>query len=198
MNKLLFPIELSFKIGTIANDFVAKDANGSMVAYVRQKMFKLKEDIEIFNDESKTRILYRIKADQWLDWSAAYSFTNALNQPLGKVARKGWASLWKAHYDVIDQNEQLQYHIREENAWVKVMDGLIGDIPVLSFFTGYLFNPSYIVTDTNDNLIARLTKEPSFWGRKFTIDQLGDIDTDDDDRIMLSLMMMILLERRRG
>lgn len=198
MKKLLFPIELSFKIGTIANDFVAKDANGSIVAYVRQKMFKLKEDIEIFSDESKTRILYRIKADRWLDWSAAYSFTNALNQPIGKVARKGWASLWKAHYDVIDQKDQVQYHIREANAWVKVMDGLIGDIPILSFFTGYLFNPSYIIKDTEDNLIAKLTKEPSFWGRKFTIDQLGDIDTDDDDRIMLSLMMMILLERRRG
>lgn len=198
MKNLLFPLELSFKIGTLANDFVAKDANGAMVAYVRQKMFKLKEDIEIFSDESKTRQLYRIKADQWLDWSAAYSFTNALNQPLGKIARKGWASLWKAHYDVIDQNEKLQYHIREENAWVKVIDGLIGDIPVLSFFTGYLFNPSYIVTDTQDNLIARLKKEPSFWGRKFSIHQLGDIDADDDDRIMLSLMMMILLERRRG
>jgi len=54
------------------------------------------------------------------------------------------------------------------------------------------------VTDTSDRPIARLKKEPSFWGRKFTIHQLGNIDQDDDDRIMLSLMMMILLERRRG
>ena len=198
MKKLLFPVELTFKIGTLANDFVAHDATGSTVAYVRQKMFKLKEDIEIFSDESRTRLVFRIQADQWLDWSTAYNFTNALGRGIGKVARKGWASLWKAHYDIIDQNDQLQYHIREENAWVKVIDGAIGDIPVLSFFTGYLFNPSYIVTDTNDNPIAKLTKEPSFWGRRFTIHQLGDIDTDDDDRIMLSLMMMILLERRRG
>lgn len=198
MKNLLFPIELKFKIGTIANDFVATDASGSTIAYVRQKMFKLKEDIQVFSDESKTRMLYSIKADKWLDWSTAYNFTNALGQGIGKVARKGWASLWKSHYDIIDQHDQLQYHVREENGWVKVIDGLVGEIPILGFFTGYLFNPSYIVTDTNDNPIARLKKEPSFWGRKFTIHQLGDIDADDDDRIMLGLMMMILLERRRG
>lgn len=198
MKKLLFPIELTFKIGTIANDFVAQDATGSTVAYVRQKMFKLKEDIEIFSDDSRTRLIYRIKADRWLDWSAAYNFTDALGRGIGKVARKGWSSIWKAHYDIIDQHDQLQYHVREENGWVKVIDSVVGDIPVLGFFTGYVFNPSYIVTDTKDNPIARLKKEPSFWGRKFTIHQLGDIDTDDDDRIMLGLMMMILLERRRG
>lgn len=198
MKKLLFPIELTFKIGTIANDFVAQDATGSTVAYVRQKMFKLKEDIEIFSDDSRTRLIYRIKADQWLDWSAAYNFTDALGRGIGKVARKGWSSIWKAHYDIIDQHDQLQYHVREENGWVKVIDSMVGDIPVLGFFTGYVFNPSYIVTDTKDNPVARLKKEPSFWGRKFSIHQLGDIDTDDDDRIMLGLMMMILLERRRG
>lgn len=198
MKKLLFPIELTFKIGTLANDFIATDSSGSTVGYVRQKMFKFKEDIEVFSDDSRTRLLYRIRADKWLDWSAAYSFTDGLGRDIGKVARQGWASIWKAHYEIIDQNNQLQYHVREENGWVKVVDSFIGEVPVLSMFTGYLFNPSYIVTDLRDNPIARLKKEPSFWGRKFSIIQLGDIDQDDDDRIMLGLMMMILLERRRG
>ena len=198
MKKILFPVDLKFKIGTLANDFTATDGTGSTVAYVRQKMFKLKEDIEVFSDDSRTRLVYKIKADKWLDWSAAYSFTDAMGNRLGKIARKGWASIWKAQYEIIDQNDQLQYHVREENGWVKVIDGMVGEIPVLGFFTGYLFNPSYILTDTKDNPIARLKKEPSFWGRKFTIIQLGDIDEDDDDRIKLGLMMMILLERRRG
>ena len=37
-----FPIDFRFKLGTISNDFVATDANGRTLAYVRQKMFKLK------------------------------------------------------------------------------------------------------------------------------------------------------------
>ena len=41
MRKIEFPLELSFKIATFANDFVAKDATGHTVYYVRQKMFKI-------------------------------------------------------------------------------------------------------------------------------------------------------------
>ena len=78
------------------------------------------------------------------------------------------------------------------------MDSLLGEIPILSMFTGYLFNPSYIVLDKNNQIIARLKKEPSFFGRKFEITKVQEFDKDDGERIMLSLMMMILLERRRG
>ena len=53
------------------------DASGNTIAYVRQKMFKLKEDISIFADETKSQVNFKIKADRWLDFSAAYSITNA-------------------------------------------------------------------------------------------------------------------------
>jgi len=198
MQNINFPIDLKFKIGTLANDFIATDTNGNSVAYVRQKMLKLKENIEIFSDESKSQLNYNIKADRWLDFSAAYAFFDADGTRIGKVARKGWRSIWKAKYDIIDQHDNLQYSISEEDGWIKVMDSLLGEIPILNFLTGYLFNPSYLVVDTAGNQIVRLRKMKSFWGRNFQIEKLGAMDADDDDRIMLGLMMMILLERRRG
>ncbi|GMN08886.1 hypothetical protein MTsPCn9_06580 [Croceitalea sp. MTPC9] len=198
MTDLNFPISFDFNITTLSNDFTAKDANGKVIAYVRQKMFKLKEDIEVFSNETKTQVNYHIKADKWIDFSTAYSFTDSSDKELGKVARKGWASLWKANYDIIDQHQKPQYKIREENAWVKVADGLLGQIPILNFFTGYLFNPSYIVLDKQEQIVVRLKKEASFFGRKFQISQVKPTDADDDHRIMLSLMMLVLLERRRG
>ena len=198
MQDISFPVQFLFKISTFSNDFTATDANGKVVAYVKQKMFKLKEDISIFSDDTKTKVNYTIKADKWLDFSAAYSLKNSEGGEIGKITRKGWASIWKAHYQIIDQNEKEQYTIREENGWVKVFDSLLGEIPILGLLTGYLFNPSYIVTDLNDKIIARLKKQPSMLGRKFEVDQLVQFDTDDEERIVLSLMMMILLERRRG
>lgn len=198
MNNFQFPISFIFKISSFSNDFTAKDAHGKTIAYVKQKLFKLKEDISIYSNEQKTNLNYKIKADQWIDFSAAYSITNSSGQELGKIARKGWASLWKAEYEIIDQHQKLQYHIREENGWVKVIDSLVGQIPIIGIFTGYFFNPTYKVTDLNDKIIARLSKESSFWGRKFEVTKLSNFDSDDDERIMLSLMMMILLERRRG
>lgn len=198
MKDIQFPINFTFKISSIANDFVAKDATGKTVAYVRQKMFKLKEDIRVYADESKTKTNFVIKADRWIDFSAAYSMTDDKGQEIGKIARKGWASIWKAKYDVIDQKQKLQYKISEDNAWVKVMDNMLGQIPILGGFTGYLFNPSYSIIDTQGKPIARLKKEPSFFGRRFNLEKLGDMDTDDKERIILSFMMMVLLERRRG
>jgi len=198
MKNLKFPINFSFKIGTLANDFTAKDADGKTVAYVKQKMFKLKEAITIYSDENKTRVDYTIAANKWLDFSTAYAFSDAQGKTFGKVARKGWASIWKANYEIIDENDNLQYRVSERNAWVKVLDGLLGQIPVLSFFTGYLFNPSYEVKNLRDEVIVVLKKEPSFFGKEFKVELIKPIDNDDDDRIMLGLMMMILLERRRG
>lgn len=198
MKQLNFPINFKFNITTLSNDFTATDANGLVVAYVRQKMFKFKEDILIYDNESKTNVIFNIKADKWIDFSAAYSFTNKNGQELGKIARKGWASIWNAKYEVIDQNKQQQYLIREENAWVKVFDSLLGQVPILGMLTGYLFNPKYKVMDKNGETVIRLKKEPSFFGRKFEVTKLKDIDADDQQRIILSLMMMILLERRKG
>ncbi len=198
MKDLKFPIQFTFKITTLANDFTATDATGKTVAYVRQKMLKLKEDVSVYDDETRSNISYKIKADRWLDFSAAYKFFDSDGTPFGKIARKGWRSIWKAEYELIDENEQLQYHIREENGWVKVMDSLLGEIPILGIFTGYFFNPSYLVTETSGKEIVRIKKQPSFFGRNFLVEKIGPMDNDDDDRIMLGLMMMILLERRRG
>lgn len=198
MNNIKFPIHFDFKISSLSNDFTATDSNGQVVAYVKQKLFKLKEDISIFSDETQSILNYKIAADRWIDFSAAYAFTNANGQEIGKIARKGWASLWKANYEIIDQNQNFQYRIREENAWVKVIDGLLGEIPILNFFTGYLFNPSYMVLDQSEQVIAKIKKEPSFWGRRFVVTQESSFDQDDAERLILSLMMMVLLERRRG
>lgn len=198
MKNLSFPVKLVFNIGTLHNDFTATDAYGMQIAYAKQKMFKLKEDIAIYSDDSKQHQNYSIRADKWIDFNTAYSIQSTDARQIGKVARKGWASLWKAKYELIDQHEQLQYQIREENGWVKVWDSLLGEIPILSMLTGYFFNPAYTVADLDGNIVARLKKEPSFWGRKFEITALTELDHDDDERIVLGLMMMILLERRRG
>lgn len=198
MKDLQFPIQFKFRVTTFSNDFVATDAQGKTVAYVKQKMFKLKEDISVFDDESQKSLAYKIKADRWLDFSAAYSFFDINGNEIGKIVRKGWRSFWKAEYHLIDQFEKSQYSIQEENGFVKIMDSIFGQIPFIGIFTGYFFNPSYIVKDRKGNEIVRLKKEASFLGRHFRLDKIGSMDNDDDDRIMLGLMMMILLERRRG
>ena len=199
LNNLNYPLDFKFKITTLSSDFNITDKNGNYVAYVRQKMFKLKEDVVIFNDESKTRELFRIKADRWLDFNASYSIKDAAShQSFGRLARKGMRSLWKSHYDIFDEKDQLKFVVSEDNAWIKILDGLISEIPLVGMFSGYFLNPAYTVHDVENNAIFQLKKMPSLVGRRFQLDRLKDVDDGEESLVVLSLLMMVLLERDRG
>lgn len=199
LKNLNYPLKFSFKIGTMSNDFVIEDSSSTTLAYVRQKLFKFIDEIQVFTDTSKKNLEFTIKANKWIDFSATYVFTDKNGIEKGRVARKGWASIWRARYDVYDQNQHLAFHIMEENAWAKVFDSLLSDIPILGIFTGYVFNPKYIVGRPDGSKVMRLKKNASFFGRKFTLEKIGPTNnTAEDECIVLSLMMMILLERRRG
>ena len=198
MQNLQYPLFLKFKLTTLASDFTITDSNENSLAYVRQKMFKLKEDVVVFNNESKSQENFRIRANQWIDFNASYAITDSFGKNLGKIARKGMRSIWKATYNIFDHNENQKYKVQEENAWVKVFDGIVSDIPIIGMFTGYFLNPSYIVHDNNGKEIYRLKKMPSFFGRKFQLDQINDIPDHEETLVVLSLMMMVLLERAKG
>jgi uncharacterized protein YxjI len=198
MKAITYPLQLSFKIATFANDFVAKDANGHTVYYVRQKMFKLIDEVIVFSDDSKTTQLYSIKANKWLDFSATYSFFDAQGKELGKVARKGWASLWKSRYELLDEAGNPDLSIQEESPWVKVMDALLSEVPLMGLFSGYFFNPSYTVKRPDGTLVVRLKKKASFFGRHFSLNKIAEFEAGEEERVMLGMMMMILMERRRG
>lgn len=199
LNNLNYPLDFKFKLTTLASDFNITDKNGNAVAYVRQKMFKLKEDVIVFNNESKTKELFRIKANQWIDFNASYLMTEVENDKnFGRLARKGMRSLWKSQYDIVDENDVAKFQINEDNGWVKVLDGLIGEIPIVGMFTGYFLNPSYTVKDNAGKEYFKLKKMPSLIGRRFQLDRLIDIDDEDESLVVLSFLMMVLLERARG
>lgn len=199
LDNLNYPLDFKFKISTLSSDFNITDKNGNYVAYVRQKMFKLKEDVIVFNDESRSKELFRIQANQWIDFNASYNIKSVeTGQNFGKLARKGMKSLWKAQYDIFDENDQSKYSITEDNGWTKVFDSLVGEIPIVGMFTGYFLNPSYSVKDANGQVLFRLKKMPSLIGRRFQLDRLVDIPDDQESLIILSYLMMVLLERSRG
>lgn len=197
MNSMQFPLQLTFKVTTLSNDFVATDATGNTITYVRQKMLRLLEEVQVFNNENRSELNYTIRANRWLDFNSTYTFTNRMGYEVGRIVRKGWASLWKAHYEIFDEKQQSDLIIREENPWAKIFDSMLGEIPLIGILSGYLFHPSYIVTRPNGTEAVRLTKQPSFWGRKFTVDKLSNFESGEEERIVLGLMM-ILLERQRG
>ena len=194
----LYPYSFQFNIATFHNDFTVKDSAGATRAYVKQKMFKLKEHVRVFTDESETQLAYDIRADRWLDFNTVFSFHNPDGINLGKLVRKGWKSIWKASYELYDENDIQDLLIQEKNPWVKVCDTLLSEIPIVGMLTGYFFNPSYSVKRPDGTLVCSFTKNASFFGRKFSLIKENLFEQGEEERIKLGLMMMVLLERRRG
>lgn len=197
-NLNFYPYDFTFKITTFHNDFVVKDATGTTKAFVKQKLFKLKEHVKVFKDESENEIEFEIKGDKWLDFNTAYSFLKPDGTSFGRVVRKGWKSLWKAHYEIYDEKDQQDLLIHEVNVWTKVFDSLLGEIPILGMFTGYFFNPAYSVKRPDGTLVCMFSKNKSFFGRRFKLEKINEFEEGEENRILLGIMMMVMLERARG
>ena len=192
-----YPLELTFKFWSLSTQLSMTDAQGNLKFYIRQKRFKLKEEICVFADVQRNTQLYSIKADRIIDFSACYRFSEMSGTVIGAVKRHGMKSLWKAHYDILD-NENVVFTIQEENPWVKVMDTLFSELPIVGFFTGYVFNPVYVVQRPDGRTVMRLSKRPSFLSRIFNIQPVDQISDREENQILLSLIMLLLLERNRG
>ena len=193
-----FPLSLSFKILALAPQITAVDSDGRLQFYVRQKLLKFKEAVQVFADTDQTRLLYTIKADRVIDWSAKYAIADTSGKALGTIARKGMRSLWRAEYHIETAGKQ-RYVVREENPWAKVMDGMFSQIPVIGMLTGYLFHPAYRITRENqDGVVMRAEKQPAFFEGKYRVETQSAIGQEDQTALALGLVMLLLLERQRG
>jgi uncharacterized protein YxjI len=70
MKNIQFPVQFTFKIGTLSNDFLVEDAMGNDIGYVRQKMLKLIDEVVVYDNALKSNALFTIKANKWIDFSA--------------------------------------------------------------------------------------------------------------------------------
>lgn len=192
-----YPLTLSFKIIALAPQISVTDASGSLVFYVRQKLFKLKEAVTVFGDRQQSQPLYLINADRVLDFSARYHFADTAGTALGSIKRHGMKSLWKAHYELAD-GPASSLTIREANPFTKVVDALLGRIPLIGLLTAYLFHPTYNVMRPDGMVVMRLKKQPSFFEAKFSVEKDVQLEAAEETRILLGLLMMVLLERSRG
>ena len=194
-----FPLRMSFKILAIAPTITITDATGRVILFVRQQILRIREQVEVFADTGRTQKVVHISADRIIDWSAKYNFVEANGTPIGSTGRKGFKSLWRAHYDVFNPGDAVpDFAIREANPMAKVMDGLVGSIPLVGLLSLYFFHPKYIATRSNGTPAMSVTKVPAFLEGRFIIERLGPATDRETLNLILAFLMLTLLERRRG
>ena len=94
------------------------DPSGSLALFASLKAFRLKEDIRIYADESRTTELLNIKARSIIDFSAAYDVIDTVTgEKVGVLKRRGLKSMFKDEWVIMDASD-TDIGIIEEDSWL--------------------------------------------------------------------------------
>jgi uncharacterized protein YxjI len=100
--------------------------DGALVLYSEQKMFRLREDIRVYGDEAKRQELLWIQARQILDFAAAYDVIDTLQGArVGVLRRRGFRSLVRDTWEILDAAERPLGLIREDNLTLALLRRLL-------------------------------------------------------------------------
>jgi uncharacterized protein YxjI len=113
---------LKRQVFALTGKFRVFDPAGNLALFSEQKMFRLREDIRVYSDESKTQELLTIKARQIIDFSAAYDVMDTTTgEKVGVLRRKGWRSLLRDEWEVLDANDQLRGLLFEDTIQLAIL-----------------------------------------------------------------------------
>ena len=117
---------LKRQVFALTGKFRVYDPNDNLVLFSEQKMFRLREDIRVYSDESKTQEVLQVKARQIIDFSAAYDVFDAqTGQKIGALRRKGWRSILRDEWEVLDANDRVAGLLFEDSVGLALLRRLL-------------------------------------------------------------------------
>ncbi|HUM25893.1 MAG TPA: hypothetical protein PKN81_06655 [Anaerolineales bacterium] len=120
---------LKRQVFALAGKFRFFDPGGRMVLYSEQKMFKIREDIRVYSDESKAQEVLMIKARQIIDFSAAYDVVDsATGQKVGAFRRKGLASIFRDEWEILDVGDNLIGKLFEDSMGMALLRRILSNL----------------------------------------------------------------------
>lgn len=90
--------------------------------FVKQKAFKLKEEITVYSDEGQTQPRLQIKARSIIDFSATYDVTDVESgENVGALQRQGMKSLLRDEWHILDPNGMQVATIKEDSGALAII-----------------------------------------------------------------------------
>ena len=143
--------------------------DGRLLAYSKQKAFRLREDIRVFADEAMTREVLSIQADRIIDWSAAYQvFDSATGEHYGTLRRKGWTSLFRDAWEILDDQGVLRGRLIEESgmrAFLRRMNEMLA-----------LLMPQTFLIEVGDAVVGTMKQNFNPFVQKYAVDLTHDAE----------------------
>jgi hypothetical protein len=173
---------LKRQVFALAGTFRVFDPMENLVMFSQQKMFKLREDIRVYSDENKTQEVLNIQARQILDFSAAYDVVDStMNQKVGTLRRKGWSSMLRDEWQVLDAND---------NQIGKLFEDSIGLALLRRFLLGSWLPQNYDIT-FGEQRVADLKQRFNLFRYELDIDMSMDTQRQLDPRLGIAAGILL-------
>ena len=153
----------------------------NLLFFVKQKAFKLKEDIRVFADTSASHELLQISARKIVDISATYDVTDSsTGQKIGALKRQGLRSILRDSWELLDSNNNVIAKITEDSQ-LKAM---------LRRFITVLIPQSYDIT-MGDTLVGVLKQTFNPFLPQFNVDFSMDSSRRLDRRLGIAAVILL-------
>jgi hypothetical protein len=156
-----------FKIFGGAFHIYADD--GRLLAYSRQKAFRLREDIRVYADTAMAQELLHIQADRIIDWSAAYQvYDGQTGEHYGTLRRKGWKSMFRDHWEILDDAGTIRGRVVEESGNWAFLRRMID-------WAALLFPQTYLI-EIGDEAVGVMRQQFNPFVHRFSVDLTHDAE----------------------
>jgi hypothetical protein len=149
--------------------FTLTTFDGRLLAASEQKAFKLKEDIRVNEGSTAGLEILRIAADRIIDFSAAYQVTDSrTGEHIGTLRRKGWSSLFRDSWEILDEDGVVRGKVVEDSAWKAAVRRLVD--------LASLFLPQTFHIEVEGRIVGTMKQNFNVFVQKFEVDLTHDAE----------------------
>lgn len=158
------------------------ESGDNLLFFVKQKAFKIKEDISIYADDSKSKELLRIKTQSIFDIMGTYDVTDSTTgQMVGALRRKAWTSIARDTWEILDAGKNT-IAIVQEDSLVKAL--------LRRFLLGVLLPQSFTVT-AGDRVVGIFKQTFNPFVPQYRVDFSMDTAGVLDRRLGISAVVLL-------
>jgi uncharacterized protein YxjI len=173
----------------LGGEFRLFDTANQLAFFVKQKAFKLKEEITVFSDEAQTKPMLRIKARSIMDISATYDVTDAdTGAVIGALRRKGLKSILRDEWAILGAGDAEVGMIQEDS----------GFLALVRRFLIKIIPQTFKVTMGGEE-VGQIKQRFTFFRLTYDVDFSKDTSEKLDRRIIVaSTVLLLAIEGRQG
>lgn len=180
------PIANVYRVSTLGPD---GRSPGELVAFVKQKRMRIREQIDFFADEAQTVPLLRLQARKVFEFRGMTDVLIPTGQVIGSLKKNFGKSLLRSSWTVLDPGGNPVATAQESSVFIAVARRIWGAIPYLGdipFFLPFHFD----IHAPDGRQIGRYTRVAAIRDR-YVLDLSGDPQRWFDRRVAMAFTVAL-------